>query len=79
MAPPKAATDPKALKLKISPQILQVPGVSGVGIPKGRLTVYLEADSEDVRQKVRKLLDDISPKSDVVFMVTGKFAKQDRD
>ena len=79
MAPSKAITDPKALKQKISPQILQVPGVSGIGVPKGHLTVYLEIDSDDVRDRVRKVLDTISPESEVVFMVTGKFAKQDRD
>lgn len=79
MAPLKAATDPKALKRKISTQILQVPGVSGIGIPKGRLTVYLEADSNDVREKVRRVVDAVSPESEIVFMVTGKFAKQDRD
>ena len=79
MAPSKATSDPKALKQKISPQILQVPGVSGVGIPKGRLTVYLEVDSEDVRERVRKVIDTISPESVVVFMVTGKFGKQDWD
>ena len=79
MAPSKAGTDPKALKQKVSPQILEVPGVSGIGIPKGRLTVYLEVDSDDVREKVRRVLDAISPESEVVFMVTGKFEKQDRD
>ena len=79
LAPSKAATDPKALKRKISPQILQLPGVSGIGIPKGRLTVYLEVDSDEVRDKVRKVLDTVSPQSEVLFMVTGKFAKQERD
>ena len=79
MAPPKAAPDPKTLKQKVSPRILQVPGVSGIGIPKGNLTVYLEVDSDNVREEVRKVLDTISPESKVVFMVTGKFGKQDRD
>ena len=79
MAPSEVTTDPKTLKQRISPQILQVPGVSGIGIPKGRLTVYLEVDSEDVRKKVRSVLDTISPESEIVFMVTGKFGKQDRD
>lgn len=79
MPPTKAATDPKALKQQISPRILQVPGVSGIGIPKGRLTVYLEVDSDDVRQKVRRVVDSVSPESEVMFMVTGKLTKQDRD
>ena len=58
---------------------MQVPGVSGIGVPKGRLTVYLEADSEDVRNRVREVLKTVSPEADIVFLVTGKFAKQDPD
>jgi hypothetical protein len=79
LAPSKTATDPKALKQKVSPQILQLPGVSGIGVPKGRLTVYLEVDSDDVRERVRKVLDAVSPESEVAFLVTGKFTRQDRD
>ena len=79
MAQPKTPTDPRALKRKISSQILQVPGVSGIGVPKGRLTVYLESDSEDVRERVREVVRTVSPEADVVFMVTGKFAKQDSE
>ena len=79
MAQPKTPNDPRALKRKISSQILQVPGVSGIGVPKGRLTVYLESDSEDVRDRVREVLKTVSPEADVVFLVSGKFAKQDSD
>jgi hypothetical protein len=56
-----------------------VPGVSGIGVPKGRLTVYLESDSEDIREKVREVLKTVSPEAEIVFLVTGKFAKQDSD
>jgi hypothetical protein len=58
---------------------LQLPGVSGIGVPNGRLTVYLESDSEDIRDRVREVVKTISPEADVAFMVTGKFAKQDSD
>ncbi len=76
MAPTKDP-DPKAIKQKISPQILQLPGVSGIGIPKGRLTIYLEVDSDDVRERVREVLKTVSPETDVIFMITGKFSRQD--
>jgi len=76
LAPPKTPGDPKALKRKVSSQILQLPGVSGIGIPKGRLTVYLEIDSEDLRDKIREVLKNISPAAEIDFMVTGKFSKQ---
>jgi hypothetical protein len=77
LAPPKTLYDPRALKRKVSSQILELPGVSGIGVPKGRLTVYLEVDSEDVRDRVREVLKAVSPEADVVFMVTRKFSKQD--
>jgi len=76
MAPAKTS-DPKAIKRKVSSQILQLPGVSGIGIPNGQLTVYLEVDSDDVRERVREVLKTVSPEADVVFMVIGKFSKQD--
>jgi hypothetical protein len=79
LAPPKTLPDPRALKRKVSSQILQLPGVSGIGIPKGRLTVYLELDSDDIREKVREVLKTVSPQADVVFIVTGKFTKQEAD
>jgi len=79
LAPPKTPPDPRALKRKVSSQILQLPGVSGIGVPKGRLTVYLEADSDDIRERVREVLKTVSPQADVVFLVTGKFSKQDPD
>jgi hypothetical protein len=67
------------LKRKVSSQILQLPGVSGIGIPKGRLTVYLEVDSDEIREKVQEVLKAVAPEADVVFMVTGKFTKQGAD
>ncbi len=76
MAPTKDS-DPKAIKQKISSQILQLPGVSGIGIPEGRLTIYLEVDSDDIRERVREVLKTVSPETDVIFMVTGKFSRQD--
>jgi hypothetical protein len=79
LAPPKTSSDPRALKRKVSSQILQLPGVSGIGVPKGRLTVYLESDSEDLRERVREVLKTVSPDADVVFLVIGRFSKQDPD
>jgi hypothetical protein len=79
LAPRKNSSDPRDLKRKLSPQILRVPGVSGIGIPKGRLTIYLEEDSDDVKKRVREVLKTVSPEADVVFMVTGKFTRQEPD
>jgi hypothetical protein len=79
LAPPKTPSDPRALKRKVSSQILQLPGVSGIGVPKGRFTVYLEADSEEIREKVREVLKTASPEAEVDFLVIGKFSKQVTD
>jgi len=56
-----------------------VPGVSGIGVPRGRLTVYLEDDSDEVKNRVREVLKTVSPETAVVFQVIGKFAKQDSE
>jgi hypothetical protein len=77
LAPPKPQTDAIDLKRKLSPRILKLPGVSGIGVPKGQLTVYLEYDSEETRTKVREVLKKVSPKMEPFFMVTGKFSKQE--
>ncbi|TMI06594.1 hypothetical protein E6H34_10495 [Candidatus Bathyarchaeota archaeon] len=69
MAPPKTSTDSRALKRKVSSQILQL----------GRLTVYLEDDSDEVKNRVREVLKTVSPETAVVFLVIGKFAKQDSE
>jgi hypothetical protein len=79
LAPPKTPPDPRALKRKVSSQILQVPGVSGIGVPGGRLTVYLEDDSDEVKNRVREVLKTVSPETAVVFQVIGTFAKQDSE
>jgi hypothetical protein len=79
LAAPKNSSDPRDLKRRLSPQILRLPGVSGIGIPKGRLTVYLEEDSDDVKKRVKEVLGTVSPEADVVFMVTGKFTRQGSD
>ncbi|HEV2119396.1 MAG TPA: hypothetical protein VGS11_04740 [Candidatus Bathyarchaeia archaeon] len=79
MGPPQTSPDPRDLKRKVSSQILRLPGVSGIGIPKGRLTIYLEEDSDDVKNRVREVLKTVSPEADVVFIVTGKFSRQSSD
>lgn len=63
----------KALKKKISSDVLQVEGVAGLGVPDGQLTVYLEKDAPTVRANVQRLLDRLAPGARARFMVTGGF------
>lgn len=74
MAPEE--TDPAQIKKRISPRLLAVPGVSGVGVPRGRLTVYLVEDSEAVRRSVSDALAELACEAPVDFVATGAFRKQ---
>lgn len=68
-------TDPLALKRRLSPLLLEIEGVSGLGVPGGLLTVYLEVDDDEVRRRVREVVDSVAPGASPRFEVTGKFRK----
>lgn len=59
-----------ALKRRLSPKLLDIPGVSGVGVRNGRLTVYLEADDAAVRRRVQAV---VGGTAEPVFVVAGAF------
>lgn len=69
----------RAVKRKVADRLLgtaPVRGVSGVGTPDGRLTVYLEDDSPKLREAVEKLLKDeqlIDEQTRPAFVTTGAF------
>jgi hypothetical protein len=71
-----ARPDALALKQLLSPLLLEVEGVSGVGAPGGRLTVYLEADDPSVRKRVKEIVARAAPAETPHFEVTGAFRKQ---
>ena len=64
------------VKKRVSPQLLSLTGISGVGISEGRLAVYLENDSKSVRQAVDKVMGNVAPGVPVLYVVTGKFRTQ---
>jgi hypothetical protein len=62
-------------KKKLSPKLLRLPEVSGVGTPEGKLTVYLVLDTPETRRKVRSVVEAEAPDaSDVRFVTTGAFS-----
>jgi hypothetical protein len=69
----------RAVKRKVADRLLGDPdvrGVSGVGTPNGRLTVYLEDDNPELRQAIEKLLKDealIDDRTRPAFVTTGTF------
>ena len=66
-------TELRSIKKRVAPQLLPMAGISGVGISGGRLAVYLEADSEAVRQAVAQVVGNAAPSVPVLFVVSGKF------
>jgi hypothetical protein len=68
------ATDVRDLKRRISPKLLRIPGVSGVGLPRGRLTVYLTEDSDKVRREVDQVVQAAAGTGlPCDYVVTGAF------
>jgi hypothetical protein len=65
--------DLRTLKKRLSPRLLNIAGVSGVGITQGTLTVYLEVDSDTVRQAVAAVLGAEASNAPVTYVVTGRF------
>jgi len=66
----------REIKRRLSPRILQIPGVSGIGIPGGQLTVYLAEGSEDIRRKVAEVIKSETPGVACAFTVSGSFHPQ---
>jgi hypothetical protein len=66
-------TDLVTLKKRVSPGLLNIAGVSGVGISGGTLAVYLEVDSNAVRQAVEKVVETEAANVPVTYVVAGKF------
>jgi hypothetical protein len=67
------AGDPVAVKNLLSPLLLGIKGVSGLGVPGGRLTVYLESDDAALRRRVQEVIDKHAPGAAPTFVVTGTF------
>ena len=68
--------DPVALKRLLSPLLLEIKGVSGLGLPAGRLTVYLESDDDELRLRVQRATQEAAPGATLAFEVTGRFRSQ---
>jgi hypothetical protein len=66
-------SDLRELKQRVSPRLLRIPGVSGVGIHGGRLIVYLVEESEALQQEVAGVLESERADIPVNYVVTGVF------
>jgi len=70
---PMRTADLQNLKKRLSAGLLNIGGVTGVGISGGKLAVYLENDSEAVRQEVEKVVAAEAENAAVTYVVTGRF------
>ena len=68
--------DVRELKRRISPRLLGLRGISGVGISGGKLAVYLVEDSESVRQSVAAIIEAEVHGAEVNYIVSGPFRAQ---
>jgi putative flippase GtrA len=68
--------DIRALKQRLAPRLLDIAGVSGVGIREGTLAVYMEVDSKPVRQAVANVIATEAPNVSVAYVITGPFRAQ---
>ena len=71
-------TTPDLAKLKgrVSDALLgKVSGVTGVGLPAQGITIYLEADTPEIRAEVEKAIEPLRLPVHVHWQVTGKFQR----
>jgi hypothetical protein len=70
------STDLADAKRKLSRRLLDEAGVSGVGIRKDRLVVYLAIDDPAVRRNAQEVARDLGVTAPLVFEFTGELRKQ---
>lgn len=64
------------LKSQVSAALLKkVKGVSGVGLPAQGITIYLEADTAEVRAAVTKAVEPLNLTVPLHWRVTGEFER----
>lgn len=66
-------TSLRELKRRVSPKLLSIRGVSGVGVSGGRLTVYLEYDSPALRNRIAEAVQGLVKEGEIALEVAGKF------
>jgi len=64
------------VKSKLSKRLLNLAGVSGVGIRGSRIVVYLADDDPGVRRRAEEVAREAGVPGRLVFDVAGEFRKQ---
>ncbi len=63
----------REVKRRLSPRLLDIDGVSGVGLPGGALTVYLAKNTDAVRNGVAAVVESEAPGVPIAYVETGPF------
>jgi len=61
------------VKGEVSPQLMSIPEVSGLGQQGDTLTVYLKTDSDRTRHQVERVVKNVAPSAQVAFRISGGF------
>jgi len=62
------------VKRRLSPKLMPLESVSGVGIAGGKLAIYLVREAaEKELKKIRELVDNEAPGTQLEFVTTGEF------
>jgi tagatose-1,6-bisphosphate aldolase len=64
-----------SVKNLVSPKLLKLSGVTGVGISGEKLAVYLDQDKPEIRQQVQQHLDSVADGVEAEFFESGTFRK----
>jgi len=64
------------LKRQVSSKLLDLPGVSGVGLRGDSLVVYLATSEAALRERALSIIRDLAPGRPVIVEVSGTFGKQ---
>jgi hypothetical protein len=62
-----------ALRARLAPKLLAIEGVAAVGNSSDALNVYLSADSDAVRGRVKELVHGYANEAPIHFVVSGDF------
>ena len=68
--------DLRTVKRKLSPRLMALAGVCGVGVSGRRLAVYLVEDRTRVRRAIVAIVEAEAPGVEVAFVISGSFEKQ---
>jgi hypothetical protein len=69
------SNDLRSVKQRLTPRLLAIDGVTGIGLREGRLAVYLDGPRDAARQQVQALVGAQAPGTVVEFFESGELRR----